>query len=275
MRFGPSVAALLVVVACDLRDTTTPIADCEDPSAINAEEAMDLYLAAWSEEDPSERACLVQRSLAADAVLIATAAPIEGHSAIVQDLDDRITLLFGEAKSRDSAGAIQSRHQEARLPWVVTDRSGAVIEHGEDWLEFDEDGLLSRIHVFAEAGADAPLSDPLLAWQRAWNTRDEASRADALNEAATADVRFTDLVTDIRGRDPLGVEIGRQQDALDGELHLDDRVEVFASVDGEPFVIRVPARIVVPPDTTIRIIDYIRLRDGRIERLSGFPSPAR
>ena len=67
-----------------------------------------------------------------------------------------------------------------------------------------------------------------------------------MSNAATEDVRFTDVVTEIRGRDALGVEIGRQQDGINAELRLDDRVEVFASVGGEPILIRLPAQIVVP-----------------------------
>ncbi len=275
MKLSLSIAALLLTVACSAADATTPEEVCGDPPAFDAEEAMELYLTAWGEEDRSERACMLQRSLAPNAVLLATTAPIEGRSAIVKYLNDQVAFLSADSSSRDAAGAMETRHDEARLAWVLTDRSGTVIERGEDWLEFNEDGLLSWIHVFAGMGADAPLSDPLLAWQRAWNTRDEASRADELSEAATEDVRFTDIVTDIRGRDALGAEIGRQQDTLDGELRLDDRVEVFASVDAEPILIRLPAQIAVPQGGAVRIVDYIRLRDGRIERLSGFPSPAR
>ncbi len=115
-----------------------------------------------------------------------------------------------------------------------------------------------------------------MAWQRAWNTRDDASRADELTQAATENVRFTDILTDVQGRDALGVEIGRQQNTLglDGELRLDDRVEVFATVDSEPTLIRVRAQIVAPQGDDIHLVDYIRLQDGRVERMSGYLSPA-
>ncbi len=268
------MAALLLAVGCGDVDTSAADAVCEDPFALDAQEAVELYMEAWSEEDSSERACMIQRSLADDAVLIATTSATQGRFAVARDLDERITLLLDETTNRDPAGAIVSRHDEARLPWVVTNRDGMELERGEDWLEFDEDGLLSRIHILAGTGTDAPVSAPLRAWQRAWNADDEASRSEALNDAATEDVRFTDLLTDIRGRDALGVEIGRQHDALNAELRLEDRVEVFASAGNEPILLRVAAQLVLPQGDPIHVVDYLRLREGRIERLSGFPSPA-
>lgn len=274
-KFNLSIAALSLAVACGDADATMPDMVCADPSAIDAEEAVELYLTAWSEEDPFERACMIQRSLAADVVLIGAAPPVEGRAAIVQNVDARVALLFGEGATREVSGPIETRHQEARLAWVTTDASGTVIERGEDWLELNEEGLLSRIHIFAGAGMDASPSEPFLAWERAWNTLDDASRADALREAATDDVRFTDLLTDVPGRDALGAEIGRQQETLGGTLELSDRVEVFATFDAQPVLVRQSAQIALPQGGVIRVVNYVRLRDGRIERLSGFPSSAR
>jgi len=268
------ITALSFAAACGDASTTIPEVVCADPSAVDAVDATELYLAAWSEEDPFERACMVQRSLAADAVLIDTAHPVEGRSAVMQHVDARVGLLLAEGAIRE-AGSIESRHDEARIPWVVTDQSGMVIERGEDWLEFNEDGLLFRIHTLAGPGTDAPVSEQLLAWQRAWNASSEPSRTDELRAAATEDVRFTDLLTDVQGRAALVVEIQRQQEVLGGELRLDDRVEVFATADAQPILIRQSAQIVLPQGGTYRIVNYVRLRDGRIERLSGFPSSAR
>ena len=273
-RFHLAVAALSFAVACGDPDATVAELACADPSAIDAEEAVGLYLAAWSEEDAFERACMIQRSLAADAGFMGAAAQVEGRAAIVQQVDARVASLSGQGAIRETRGAIETRHQEARLAWVTKDAAGTVIERGEDWLELDEEGLLSRIHIFAGSGMDASSSDPFLAWERAWNTRDDASRADALSEAATEAVRFTDLLTDVRGRDALGAEIGRQQDALGGSLELSDRIEIFATVGADPVLVRQSAEIVLPQGGVIRVVNYVRLRDGRIERLSGFPSSA-
>lgn len=266
------MAALFFAAAC----ADSPAAEevCEDPAAVDREEAVELYRSAWSEEDPAERSCLLQRSLAPDAVLLATTGLAEGRPAVVQELDERLALLVEEDMRREATGAIESRHDEARLAWTSAAPGEAAFERGEDWLEFDEDGRLARIHILAGSGAEAPLSAPLRAWQEAWNARDEAQRTAELSQAATDDVRFTDLVSDVRGRDALGLEIGRQQDAVDGELRLDDRMEVFASMGGQSILIRVPAEIVFSQGGSIRVVDYIRLRDGRVERLSGFPRSA-
>lgn len=271
---GLWTAALIAAVACGGTDASTPKAECEDPPAVDAAEALELYLEGWSEAAPTERACMFQRSLAPDVVLIATATPIPGRSAVVQELDERTTQLFGDSAMRDLAGSVESRHHEARLPWTVADASGAVVERGEDWLEFNDDGLLSRVHILAGTGADAPLSDALLAWQRAWNARDEADRADALSDAATENVGFTDIVTEVHGREALGIEIGRQQNAINATLRLDERVEVFAGGGDQPILLRLSAQLRMPQGGAIHVVDYVRLRDGRIEQLSGFPSPA-
>ncbi len=266
------VAVLFLVAACGDGESITAEADCQDPPASDAEEAAELYVSAWNEEEPAQRACMLERSLSPDAALIAATAPTEGQAAVAQELSERIALLLDDGTPRELVGAVESRHDEARLAWSWSGPSDSVAGHGEDWLEFDEDGLVSRVHILAGTGADAPLSASLASWQQAWNTHDEAVRADELGQAVTEDVRFTDLVTDVRGREALGLEIERQQDAVDGELRLDDRVEVFASADGEPILVRVPAQIVFPQGGSIRVVDYVRLRDGRVERLSGFPS---
>lgn len=273
-RFHLALAALSLSVACGDPDASVADLVCADPSAIDAEEAVGLYLAAWSEDDAFERRCMIKRSLAPDAGFMGADAPVEGRAAIVQQVDARIGSLSGQGAIRETRGAIETRHQEARVAWITKDASGTVIERGEDWLELDEEGLLSRIHVFAGSGMDASSSDPFMAWERAWNTRDDASRADALSEAATEAVRFTDLLTDVRGLEALGAEIGRQQDALGGSLELSDRLEIFATVGADPVLVRQSAEIVLPQGGVIRVVNYVRLRDGRIERLSGFPSSA-
>lgn len=272
-RFNLALAALSLCVACGDADATTPPVVCDDPPAIDAEEALDLYLAAWTEDDPVERACMVQRSLAEDALLIDTGSSVAGRSAVARRVDELVASLLAEGATREATGPIELRHEEARFAWTAADTSAAEVERGEDWLEFDEDGLLSRVHILSGSGVDAPVGEPFIAWQRAWNARNVSSRADDLSEAATEDVRFTDLLTDVRGRDALGAEIGRQQEALDGELRLDDRVEVFATMDGEPILIRQSAQITLPQGGAIHITNYVRLQSGRIQRLSGFPTP--
>ncbi len=123
MRLSLSITALLLALGCGASNATTEAA-CGDSLALDAQEATELYLAAWTEEDPSERACMIERSLAADAVWLGTAGPIEGRSAIAENLADQVASLEGETSSRDIAGTIQFRHHEARLTWVRTDRSG-------------------------------------------------------------------------------------------------------------------------------------------------------
>ncbi len=268
-----SIASILLAAACGDSNPGAAELGCDDPPAIDADEATSLYIAAWTEDDRFERACMVQRSLAVGAILIDAEGPIEDRASIMQRLNSQASKRSLDTEVREAAGQIESRHAEARLSWVVRDASGEIIERGEDWLEFNGEGLLSHIHRFAGTGTDASLGDPLLAWQRAWNAHDEGSRADELSEAATENVRFTDLLTDVRGREALSAEMQRQQEALGGELHLGDRIEVFATVDGNPVLIRQSAEIKLPSGGAFRLTNYVRLNNNQIERLSGFPTP--
>lgn len=272
----PTLAAsFLLLTACgDPSIMTAPELDCLEGAAADSEQAMELYLAAWTESDPLERACLIQRSLSDDVALIDAADDLEGRFAVERHIDEALTLLRDGALTREPMGQQNVRHQEARFAWVVVDPQGNELERGEDWLEFSADGLISRVHRFSGAGVETQTPDEFLAWQDAWNTRDESARMDALRTAATEEVRFTDLLVDVQGYALLSAEISRQQELFDGELVLGDTIRTFGGTAGQPRLVRQSLHIALGDSGTIELVNYIRLRDGRIERLSGFPTEA-
>lgn len=228
-------------------------------------DALELYLDAWMLEDAALRSCALQQSLAVDVTLQGDGGLLEGRAAVIDALDARIGTTHDAGDLREVEGDVGLRHEEARLAWSSSTQSG------EEWLEFDEDGRLLRIHVLAGVGEDSSPADALVRWQDAWNADDDAARLAALDDAATEDVRFTDLLTDVQSRDALAAEIARQRSLFAATLVLDDNIETFAFDDGMPTLLRVSGRLILPEGEPIEFVDYVRLRDGRIERLSGFP----
>jgi len=268
------LAALLLATGCeDAEGLSSPT--CDDLPAANAEQAFELYAGAWDESDAFERRCRLERSLARDAWAAIDHELLQGQANVIEHLDEQIAEQHADGLWRHMDGPVAMRHAEARSAWTIETDDGTVLGSVEEWLEFDEDGRISRLHRLEGSGEQAPLGDALAAWQRAWNARDATLRTDALTSAVTEDVRFTNLAVDVRGRESLGAEITRQQAAIAGQLELDERVEVFVTVDGRPTVVRVRARMRTSQAGTVHITDYVRLRDGRIERLSGFPSAPR
>lgn len=245
---------------------------CTDPPATDAEVAVALYLSAWNENDPMERACKLQRSLASDAVFVDANGTLLGRPSIVDHVDTEAAIHFEDGTRREREDPIVFRHHEALAGWLTTGSQGLVVERGEDWFEVGVDGLITRVHTLAGTGNPGRLTEQLRAWQRAWNSGGETTRANELDQATTEDVRFTDLLTDVQGRSALSAEIQRQRDTFSGELTLDDQFEVFATDDGQAVLIRQAAEIALPGAGALKVVNYVRLRDGRIERLSGFPA---
>lgn len=269
----PCIAALalcLTATGCDPQSSTAA-PTCQLPLASDMTEATELYLDAWQEADEMDRICSLERSLDAEAVLLTNRGVVQGRTAVAYELNERISDRLGDGSIREFPDGISTRHQEAILSWSAAQASGAV-QRGEDWLEFSDEGLVARVHILAGSGAVVPLSESLVAWQEAWNASDADVRAQQLRRGTTPDVRFTDAIVDLFGRDSLRSEIERQSNAVGIELYLDKNAEVFASEGDEPVVLRVPAEIQLDGAASLRVIDYVRLRDGKIERLSGFPA---
>ena len=257
--------------ACGDTGATMPPIQCDGPSASSSVEATTMYLDAWNEDGVETRVCGIQRSLAEDVTLTDEWGASEGRDEVSRHLDAAIEVLSRDGISRELDGPVVHRHSEALVHWSLVDLSGSVVARGQDWLEFDDDGLLRRVQRFAGAGVESSVTDALLAWENAWNTRDEAARSEYLGVAATEDVRFTDLLTDVAGRASLGAEIQRQQGTLDGELVLGKSLQVFAGEGERVWLVRQTAQMVLGSGGALQLVNYARLRDGRIERMSGFP----
>lgn len=270
----PAILALtFVVLACGEAPPESNAADlvCAERNAVDGERAMGLYLAAFSEANPSEVPCLLQRSLAPEAVWIDAGGVVEGRPDVRVVLQASAAALSVDGENWELARPAIFRHQEALVEWVTLDEAGAVVDSGEDWIEFADDGRIAMIHRFTSDNSEIPLPAALSAWELAWNDHDEAAQLEHLRLSTTESVRFTDLLVDVQHRGELLSEIRRQQALLDGMLDLGRRVQVHAGTDENPITIRHDARISLPGGPVIEITNFIRLRGGRIERLSGYP----
>ena len=272
LRLALQRIPLLLVAACGSAGSAEPTAPCPEEPAADAEEATQLYLDAWNDPDPFERRCAVDASVSGTVTWMDGQHTSQGPRSVIGRLDAAAMELAREGLTRELRGAVTFRHQEALATWALVDSSGAILEEGQDWLELSADGRIERIHTFAGRGEEARLTDPLRSWETAWNLRDERAQLEALRIAATEDVRFTDLLVDVEGAEPLVAEIRRQQAGLVGELILSDTIGVFAVEDDRPRLVRHAVQIVLGDRGTIDIVNFIRLRGGRIERLSGFPA---
>lgn len=254
------------------KPTPEPQPVCNEPPVTDAETAVALYATAWGEPNADARACQLQRSVASDAVLTDGNGTLVGLTSIADHIDTEVRSRSNEGRSWALEGSPTFRHQEALTRWAVTDAAGNTIDAGDDWFEFTADGRIARVHTFAGPGEQREPTEELDAWERAWNVADERLRISELDRATTGTVRFTDLLTDVEGREPLAEEIARQRSTLGGELTLSDEVQVFAFEGGRPTLIRQAAEISIPGAGAVQLTNYVRLREGRIERLAGFPA---
>lgn len=273
-RLAWTAAALLLgSSACGDPDTPTAPADltCEAAPASTARDAVALYLDGLNEPDADARPCLFQRALADDAVVLSHSGEAEGRAAARVALDAEAEARAQDVEVRELIGEPLFRHQEALVQWVVRDADGRELERGDDWIEVADDGRIAAVHTLGEATGEITVTEALRAWEQAWNSRVAEEQRDALEQATTENIRFSDLLVDVRGRDALLAEIQRQQGLLDGTLDLGERFEVHVDEGGTARLLRHRATIRGSGGLDVEVVNFIRLREGRIERLAGFP----
>ena len=107
---------------------------------------IDIYLSAWSEQDPAARAELVGRVWAEDGRLVDPPMAATGHAEISGLHAALQEQLAGHVFRR--ASAIDAHHDHLRFAWELVGPEGAVALRGMDVGEIGEDGRLRRITGF-------------------------------------------------------------------------------------------------------------------------------
>ncbi len=260
--------SFVLALASSCGDTTDLPGGCGGEIPDDPIEVIALYGAAWGESDPAARLCLLERSFAADGVYIDPTAHVSSRVALVEHIES----FRGPSASGgiEPSGDPEIRDREGRFGWILKAADGTPLLGGEDWIEFADDGRLSRVHGFFGATSNRSTPPAVHAWQEAWNIRTAAERLSTLEPAVTDDVRFTDGIADVTGREAVADEMERQQVEFGGfEVSVADQVNGYTTASGETYV-----RIAVEISTAagaLRFTDYARMNGDRIARIAGFP----
>lgn len=117
----------------------------------SAQEAVDLYGAAWGESDEAKRRALLEKAWAEDGVYTDPTAYVEGREALVQHIGG---FLSGQSAasgpSIQIASSVDVHHRRfLRFAWKLVAPDGTtVLAPGMDYGELDEDGRLELIVGF-------------------------------------------------------------------------------------------------------------------------------
>jgi hypothetical protein len=121
------------------------------------------YFAAWNETDATERAELLERSVAEDAELIDPTGRWRGVAGLSERIGNYHAAAPGTAVV--AASGVDTHNEIERYAWKIVDPSGADVMEGLDVVERDQAGRLQRIVMFhgplppaAEAGGSEQRS---------------------------------------------------------------------------------------------------------------------
>lgn len=114
---------------------------------LTAQEAVDLYGAAWAEPDEERRRGLLERAWAEDGVYTDPTAEVKGREALVAHIGGFLKQAQG---GRIVITSQVDHHHGIRLrfSWAMQSAAGQTLAEGMDYGELDEDGRLKLIVGF-------------------------------------------------------------------------------------------------------------------------------
>ena len=112
---------------------------------IDLQQILDTYLGAWNANDPSERATLLERTVAEDVVFIDPMKQLVGRDTLAAHIAEVRATYPGVTFA--SGGQVDAHNNVLRTPWVAK-RDGEVVLRGLDVDEVGPDGRLTRILGF-------------------------------------------------------------------------------------------------------------------------------
>jgi SnoaL-like domain len=113
---------------------------------MNHTEAVDTYCAAWNETDAVARASILSKALVPDAVYIDPTVQTQGIAELVAHIDKVFARYPGSRIVRTSF--VDAHNCVARFAWKKVLADGSSLPEGIDFVEFDDDGRLSKIIGF-------------------------------------------------------------------------------------------------------------------------------
>lgn len=115
--------------------------------SLTAQEAVDLYGAAWAEPDEERRRGLLERAWAEDGVYTDPTAEVTGREALVAHIGGFLEQAQGGRIVITSQ--VDHHHgNRLRFSWAMQSAAGQTLAEGMDYGELDEDGRLKLIVGF-------------------------------------------------------------------------------------------------------------------------------
>lgn len=106
------------------------------------------YQAAWAEISGPERAQLLERSVSSECVYSDPMGQARGLQELTTYIENFLTTASGSTFKNSK---FSEHHGHAVATWKLLDTSGGVIQNGNSYARFGDDGRLTRIIGFFDA----------------------------------------------------------------------------------------------------------------------------
>jgi hypothetical protein len=113
---------------------------------MQAEEIIDLYCKAWDEPNTARREALLHQALQENAAYTDPTVHVAGIAALSLHIGTVLGRYPGSKIAR--LGALDGHHEVGRFSWRKVLADGTALPEGVDFVEFGNDGRLTRIVGF-------------------------------------------------------------------------------------------------------------------------------
>jgi non-heme chloroperoxidase len=129
-----------------------------NPTASDAENLAERYVAMWNERDSEARRGQIAALFARQGAYLNEAGTAKGHDAIAAEADAAQHAYAAKGFKFSPSGFSQAHHNVARFEWRVQAESGGVAAVGSDFVILDENGRILFDYQFEEAASSAPAA---------------------------------------------------------------------------------------------------------------------
>jgi hypothetical protein len=122
-----------------------------NPSANDAEDLAERYLAMWNETDAAARRRRVGELFAPDGVHVSEASTAKGHAGIEAEAGAAQAAYIAKGFLFSPAGCSQAHHNVARFQWRMRRSEGDDLAVGSNLIVLDDQGRIRFDYQFEEA----------------------------------------------------------------------------------------------------------------------------
>lgn len=113
---------------------------------MNATEYVDAYIDAWNEPAADRRAEIIAEVMTGDCAYVDPAKQLYGQAALVECIGELLDRHPGRRIVRTSE--VDAHHLVCRFTWQLVNADGTTGPESIDFVEFAEDGRISRVTGF-------------------------------------------------------------------------------------------------------------------------------